>query len=257
MFASGAWVLIHQTRAVSFRCMGGDQEAEEAMASKLEYVMFFGDCLDSSQRVSLAMPQNKLRPDVGFERGYEHGVRVGSFSSRLLVNIISHDPSALGAISDGVAIPYLLVTVAVASSAFPRKFWTASEKVNSTPTSSAVTLTSARRDPWKGARDALTVSKAAELDHSAAETLQKAESVREAPPEEDLPSRRRVPQRPAICKFPKNEGFHRVRRVVSVVTQRSPGSGKVRRGQARGRAKSGSSGRRTTVGDFCTTANQM
>lgn len=51
--------------------------------------------------------------------------------------------------SAGRAIPNLLVTVAVASSAFPKKFSTESRKVNSTPTSSAVTFRSARREPSK------------------------------------------------------------------------------------------------------------
>lgn len=107
-------------------------------------------------------------------------------------------------ISVGVTIPNLLVTVAVASSAFPRKFRTESEKVNSTPTSSAVALSSARRDPWKGVRDALAAVKAAALEPAAAETLQNAESVRAALPEEALPSRRKLPQRPTVWKCPRN-----------------------------------------------------
>lgn len=102
------------------------------------------------------------------------------------------------------ACSHIRVTVAVASSTSPKKFSTVTEKVNSTPTSSAVAFSSASRDPSKVARDALTADSAssalATVLAAAVEAFQNAESVRDAAPEELRLSSWRLPHKPTVCE---------------------------------------------------------
>lgn len=107
-----------------------------------------------------------------------------------------HDPTIL--VFWWPELSNLRVTVDMASSVLPKKFSSDSRKVNSTPTSRAVAFSSARREPWKGAKASPAAVEAFAPAPTAAETFQEAEMVREAAPEEARPSRWRVPQRPTV-----------------------------------------------------------
>lgn len=78
----------------------------------------------------------------------------------------------------------------------PKKFLAERVKVNSTPISSALELTVARRNPWKGASALSTAATAAPGAAEVFETCQEADSCLDAAPDDARPSRLKFPHSP-------------------------------------------------------------
>ena len=95
--------------------------------------------------------------------------------------------------------PHVRTTDLVVLSSTPRKFSTVSVTVNTAPTSSAVALSSASKDPLNGAKASRKAAMAARGVPVGAPTSHMADSEREAPPELALASNLTSPQRPTVC----------------------------------------------------------